>query len=396
MGTEPVKPGTFTADVTFMQKHTSAFVLSAGASRVLVCPEYQGRVMTSTTGGAGDPSFGWLNYPVIAKGVMSPDEAKGRLEEHIYVFGGEERLWLGPEGGQYAIFFKPGAKFEFATWHTPPAIDTEPFKVERRSDREAVFTRETELVNNTGTVFKVALRRTVRILDNAEAGAAAGFPLPADVQAVGYETQNELSNVGANAWTQESGLLSIWMLGMYKPSPSTTVVIPFKAGPEQELGVKVNDTYFGKVPASKLVVKDDVLFFSGDGTHRSKIGISPRRSKGLAGSYDANGKVLTLVTYNQPDGERPYVNSMWEFQAQPYAGDAINAYNDGSPAPGQAPLGPFYEVETSSPAAALKPGESLTHRQRTLHIQGPESALDAVAKQALGVDLATIKTALKP
>ena len=49
------------------------------------------------------------------------------MEDHIYVFGGEERFWLGPEGGQYAIYFAPGAKFEFDAWHTPPLIDTEPF-----------------------------------------------------------------------------------------------------------------------------------------------------------------------------------------------------------------------------------------------------------------------------
>lgn len=36
------------------------------------------------------------------------------------------------------------------------------------------------------------------------------------------------------------------------------------------------------------------------------------------------------------------------------------------------PLGPFYELETSSPAAALNPGESLRHIQRTIHIKGPE------------------------
>ena len=75
-------------------------------------------------------------------------------------------------------------------------------------------------------------------------------------------------------------------------------MIPFKAGEEAELGPKVNDTYFGKVPPEYLTVEADVLFFKGDGTRRGKIGISPQRSKGIAGSYDADGKVLTIVTYN--------------------------------------------------------------------------------------------------
>lgn len=63
------------------------------------------------------------------------------------------------------------------------------------------------------------------------------------------------------------------------------------------------------------------------------------------------------------------------------------------PAPGATPLGPFYELETSSPAATLAPGESLVHRHRTLHYTGDEKKLDPVAKSALGVGLAQIKAA---
>jgi hypothetical protein len=102
-------PGTFGYDVTFLQKHTQAVVLGRGDSRVLLAPVYQGRVMTSTTAGMEGPSYGWLNYKVIEGGVLAPEARKGRLEDHIYVFGGEERFWLGPEGGQFAIVFAPGA-----------------------------------------------------------------------------------------------------------------------------------------------------------------------------------------------------------------------------------------------------------------------------------------------
>ena len=75
---------------------------------------------------------------------------------------------------------------------------------------------------------------------------------------------------------------------------------------------------------------------------------------------------------------------MWEIQDQPYAGDVVNSYNDGPPAPGVPPLGGFYELESSSPALALAPGESHTHRHRTLHLTGTPAALDALAQAALG------------
>jgi hypothetical protein len=200
--------------------------------------------------------------------------------------------------------------------------------------------------------------------------------------------------MGKAAWTKEGGLLSIWILGMFNPSPATTIVVPIKSGPDSELGVKVTSDYFGAIPPERLVVKDDVIYFSGDGKFRSKIGINPKRSKSVLGSYDADNKVLTIVKFTQPEGAIDYVNSLWKIQDNPFGGDAANSYNDGAPAPGEKPLGPFYEIESSSRAAAIGPDASLGHIHGTVHLTGPEAALDATAKAVLGVSLADIKGAL--
>jgi hypothetical protein len=215
----------------------------------------------------------------------------------------------------------------------------------------------------------------------------------AGVQMVGYETVNTLTNTGNDGWKKETGLLSIWILGMFNPSPETTIVIPIAAGDEAELGPKVNDTYFGKVPDDRLRVDEGVLFFRGDGQYRSKIGVSPRRARPVSGSYDAGAGVLTIVQFNQPEGATEYVNSMWELQDAPYGGDAVNSYNDGPPEPGAKPMGPFYELETSSPAAALAPGESITHIHRTFHFRGSEAALNRISTNVLGVSLNDIREA---
>ncbi|MBK1825554.1 DUF6786 family protein [Haloferula rosea] len=386
--------GDFADDVSFMKEHTPVVLLQDGDAAVAVAPDYQGRVMTSTYDFKEGPSFGWINRPVIEKGLLSDEEKKGKLEEHIYIFGGEERFWLGPEGGQYAIFFKPGAKFEFSDWATPPVIDTEPFELTDKSATSAKFKHEAELINHSGTKFEIGIERTVKLISKETASSLLGVDLGEGLRMVGYETDNRITNTGEDAWKAESGLLSIWLLGMYNPSPETTVVIPFKSGSEEELGTKVNDAYFGKVPPEYLKVEDDILFFKGDGTHRGKIGVTAQRSKGIAGSYDAAGKVLNIVTYNVQDAPNGFVNSMWEIQKEPYAGDVINAYNDGSPEPGAPPLGPFYELETSSPAAALKPGETMKHIQRTYHIQGSEALLDPLARKLLGAGLEEINSAL--
>ncbi|WP_244648171.1 MULTISPECIES: DUF6786 family protein [unclassified Lentimonas] len=385
--------GDYSNDVAFMKQHTPIVLLTQGDASVAVAPDYQGRVMTSTYDQQSGPSFGWINRPVIETGLMSEEDAAGKLEEHIYIFGGEERFWLGPEGGQYALYFKPGDKFEFSDWKTPAVIDTEPFELVKQTNTSASFRKETELMNFSGTVFNMEIERTVSLLDAKATAELLGVELPEGVRLVGYETDNRITNTGDKAWKPETGLPSIWILGMYNPSPETTVVIPFEKGGDEALGPRVNDTYFGKVPAEYLRVEKQKLFFKGDGTRRGKIGISPQRSKGIAGSYDAAGQVLNIVTYNVQDAPNGYVNSMWELQDEPYAGDVINSYNDGSPEPGVDPLGPFYELETSSPAAALKPGETMRHVQRTFHIQGSEEALNPLARRLLGAPLETIKTA---
>ena len=391
---ENLPAGSFGDDASFIAGHVDTIVLKDGDARVAVVPAYQGRVMTSSFGGDAGPSLGWINRKVIEGGILSAEQAKGKLEAHIHIFGGEERFWLGPEGGQFAIYFAPGSKFEFDVWKTPAAIDTDAWSVNATNATSASFEHTFELQNWSGSTFLCKAERKVSLVPRADVAKQLGVELPEEVKLVAYETENQLFNRGTNTWTRDSGMLSIWMLGMYRHSAATTVVIPYVKGDEAALGPVVNDDYFGKVPAERLVVRDGVMFFSGDGKLRAKIGLPPGRSKGIAGSYASDSGVLTLLTYNQPEGVTDYVNSMWKVQNKPFAGDAVNAYNDGSPAPGAPPLGPFYELESSSPAAGLAPGKSVRHVQRTIHLTGPAPVLDAIARKWLGAGLDEIKTAL--
>ena len=68
---------------------------------------------------------------------------------------------------------------------------------------------------------------------------------------------------------------------------------------------------------------------------------------------------------------------------------------DGPPGNDKPQLGKFYELETSSPARELKKGETLKHTHRTIHFQGDEKSLDAIARSTLGVNLSQIQAALK-
>ena len=251
---------TFEEDVAFLRRHTDVVVLRNAEQQVAIVPQYQGRVMTSTTSGQSGKSFGWLNYGVIEKGFLPEEVRAGKLEDHIYVFGGEERFWIGPEGGQFSVFFEPGVSFEFANWKTPPSIDTLPYSIGSQTQDSIVFTHDCELLNYSGTTFSVGIKRTIRLLGDTGVAEMLKQALPDNVEYVAYESDNVLMNRGDQSWTKNTGMLSIWILGMYKPSPETTVVIPFKKGSEQEYGPIVNDTYFGKVPSEYIAVTENTIF----------------------------------------------------------------------------------------------------------------------------------------
>ncbi len=378
--------GSYENTVSFLKSHTKIIEITDpdGNSRIALSPSLQGRVMTSSSSGKSGRSYGWINRELFNSGDTL---------DHINVFGGEERFWLGPEGGQYSIFFEKGNAFTLENWQTPRLIDLEPFEYKTTESNTVIFTKEATLINYSGFQFDLGIEREIALLTNEEIVEELGLTDLEGLNAVAYCTTNVLTNTGDVDWKKDTGLLSIWLLGMFNPSPTTTVVIPYLAGSESELGVVVNDSYFGKVPAERLIVKENVIFFKGDGEFRSKIGVSPLRAKNIMASYDATNGILTIIKYNKPEGVTDYVNSMWEIQDKPYSGDVVNSYNDGPPAPGEDPLGPFYELETSSPALALKAGESGTHTQLTFHIEGDKGKLNSITEDLLGVSIEEISSA---
>jgi hypothetical protein len=373
---------TFGADVAFLKKHKEILVLRAPdnpeAQAVLVA-DYQGRVMSSTARGEAGTSYGWLNYAHISSGQSTM---------HMNAYGGEERFWLSPEGGQFSVYFSKNQDFTFDNWQTPAVIDSEPFEVVRTEASAALFRRRAELVNYSGTRFEVEIEREIRMLDQPAMQRLLGGPLPAGLQVVGYESRNTLTNRGDD-WSRDSGVLGIWILGMFKPSDQTTIVAPVNR--QGTLPLLLTDNYFGTVPAERLRVTEGAVLLKADGKYRSKIGLAAPSARPVAGSYDAAKGILTLVQYDlEPQGD--YLKSGWELHKEPYRGDALNAYNDG-PLDDGTQMGPFYELESNSAVRALRKGESLVHHHRTFHFEGDRQALAELARRVLGVELAALSDA---
>jgi hypothetical protein len=58
-------------------------------------------------------------------------------------------------------------------------------------------------------------------------------------------------------------------------------------------------------------------------------------------------------------------------------------------------MGPFYEIESSSPAAMLTAGSSITHSQRIFHFTGTQDKLSMITEKLFGQNLEEIITTFK-
>ena len=374
---------TFGYDLEFLKQHHPDLILLKdlnGSAQIIVLPAYQGRVMTSTSDGEKGLSYGWINHDLIATGAFS---------EHFTALGGEERFWLGPEGGQFSLFFKKGSDFTFNNWYVPKAIDSEPFNLIFSTNTEAQFEKTMQIKNYSGTLFDLKINRTISLLDQKTIGQLLGIELSSAIRSVGFQSENVLTNIGSEGWEKQSGLLSMWILSMLQSNDQTNVVMPYKKGDSLSLGKIVTDDYFGKLTSDRLKIGDGYLLFKADAKQRSKIGVSPKRALPIAGSYDAKNKVLTIAQFTLSDGITDYVNSAWKLQDNPFEGDAVNAYTDG-PIDGKQ-MGKFYELESSSPALSLEPGKNAKHIHRTIHLSGSTVKLNEISKKLFGLELDQMK-----
>ncbi len=358
---------TLAEDKAFLLEHAGAHELSSGDGWVLVSPDLQGRVMTSGLE-ADEAGFGFVHRDLIED---PPEQA------NFYNYGGEERFWFGPEGGPYALFFGDSEERDFAHWQVPAALNEGAFELISREPDRIRMRRSMRLRNAVGSWFETEVERSVEVPLEQEVAQWIGG-LPEGVEWVGFRSRNRVRNTGARAWARETGLPCIWILSMFSPGERTWVIAPFR--PQGE-GAPLRSDYFGEVPPERLRYAEDFALFRADSALRSKIGTLRDRALPVAGAYDPDRKLLTLVRFGPIDYTAPYVDESWPVdQADPYYGDVMNSYNHGGPEP-------FYEIESSSPALELAPGQAYEHEHLTVHLRFADDAdLAKAVEQALGVD----------
>jgi hypothetical protein len=369
-----LKRGTFGYDTDFLKKWDSdLIVLNSGKASVAVSGKYQAKVFTSSVSGKEGRSMGWINY-----------DAFGKTDPHMNAYGGESRFWLGPEGNAYSLFFKPGTEMKFENWKTPPPIDNEEWSIKKKSTTSVAMEKTMEIENYAGYKLHIHAQRDVKILSAGQMEELLGVQTKG-VKSVGYRTKNTITNIGDFEWTRKTGAPCIWILDMFPPSEETTIFIPYK---KESAGPVATTDYFGEIPEGRIGYDKGMLFFKADGKSRGKLGLSPDRATKLAGSYDAQNKVLTIALFSM-ETDAAYLNQEWNLDGDPFIGDAVNAYNDG-PLEDGSQMGPFYELESVSPAAFIKPQESLTHDHAVFHMTGNQKELGQIVKEVFGITLERI------
>ncbi len=383
----PAKPlftkGSFGYDLSFLRQKDTVIVLysDGGKGKVIVSPKYQGKVFTSTADGLNGQSFGWINYNAFSQKKLDP---------HMNAYGGEDRLWIGPEGGKFALFFKPKSKMQFSNWHTPPGVDFEEWKKTASNNKKASLTKAMQMVNYAGMLLTFSINRDIEIIDVPDIKKLLGVDFDDKIKSVAFKTSNTITNTGNQQWDKKSGAPCLWNLDMFAPTAQTVTIIPYE---RKSKGKVATTDYFGEISKDRIKYHKGVLLFKADGKSRGKLGLSPGHAKNMAGSYDGQNNVLTVTLFDL-DPKSIYLNQEWKTTKNPFNGDAVNAYNDGPLANGTQ-LGPFYEIESVSPAAFLKPGEKLTHAHSVFHFTGDKDELNKIALKTLGISLQDIQAAFK-
>ena len=334
-------------------------------SRMLLSAEMQGRVLTSTNTGGDGRSLGW-----ISPNAFDHDGLNGNA------FHGEERVWIGPLGSQHSFYYGQIKPLSEDNWDVPASFSDEPFTLVSHDDTSAVFYKKIALTNHVGTHFSMELERKVCLLKAIELSQQH------NINYVGYEITQRLTNTDTVQWRRETGLATLWDMNSFKGSDSSFAIIPINAS--RKIPVY---TYLSELDQSRLVETSNAVWFRTDGKYRSKIGLSPQCTKGLLSSYEPEEHTLRIIEFRQSPDDSLYSNSHVYAQEKPYMGESIPIYNHG---PMDLSLGEdnaFYELESSAAMQELMPYESIYHYHKVHQFTGAFDDLNLIAFSLLGVDL---------
>lgn len=366
---------TFEQDLAILKEIGDIEILTSEDAMIAVSGKIQGRVFTSSSNGLNGTSYGYFNRKAIKN---------NHWKSKFSSLGGEDRLWFGPQFGDYSIFFDSNKNQNTDDAIIAKDLDTIAFQTIEKTEKYIVFNAQMNIKNFSNFNFKLDVLRKVSILDSKEIERNLYLKIPSEVSTVAFETKNTIKNIGNEMWNKQTGLLSIWNLGCMLPSKNSIVFIPTKGD-----SPKITN-YFTPIDDSRLKIIDGIIYYKADAEYLNKIGTLPENTLPIFGSYNPELNLLTIVefTFNE---NGVFVDSNTGVQKNPYAGDVINIFNDGV-YKGGGPFGPFFELETSSDSKELHMGEGQSHTHKTYHFEGNEIELSKITQQLFGISINEINS----
>ena len=299
--------------------------------RVAVCPEWNGRVLTSTCDGLDGDSFGCVN--VQAMDIECYED-----------FGGEDQ------------------------WTISPFVHS--FVVEDIKDHKAVLQRTLQMNDANGALVEFHLSRSISLLRRRRIGnlfgdAVADSLEQEDVSVVGFRTENTVKS-------QEKAHVASRQRGMFNASPHTFVIVstPPEGFAWEPFPVEID--YLGGSPHGRIRHLPLALLIRADGHGRCQTTIPFSAAPPIFGAVELRFGTLTLWTFDLPDNTEE---------------DVIRIYNSGRPHAHELDGAVYYEINCFSATQKLQPESALTYRQYTLHISADNQTLGTLIQQIFDVSL---------
>lgn len=350
---------------------------------VVLAPTLMGRVMCCGFDGEEGASNGYVLEEQLREGFSKSGEGAWNN------FGGEERLWFGPDGGAFGLQFKPGPQI-YENYFLPPAMNDQQYELFRTDEKSATFGTTLQMTNVAGHRICLKITREVSILERSpyEAGSRT-------LECVGFVSKTTAENVGDEPLTRQTGPFYLWTPGQFDCSDHTIIMAPIQAGNVEERGEPFCMDYIPKVcPGGKMderfwSIGEDRVLIKASGRAQTKIDFWKRRSLGRLGAVDLEKAVLTCVDVAVYD-DMDYAAGYWlPYDGDPYDGAVMSVFVLAGDIHTQGiPL--FYELEGMSPALFLAPGESFCHESRTAHLRGERRALATVCERDFHADETTL------
>ena len=384
--------------VTLLKEHKyNPIVLKSddGKKQVVVAPSLVGRVMCATMDGENGTTNAVINEAQIKKGFSTSGyAARSGIGDGWNSFGGAERIWFAPEGGKYALFFKPDGEQIWPNYFMAAPFNSMQYKVvsSAKDSKSVTFAAPVKLTNYQGRHIELDIARKISLLEYCP------FVTGIDeaVQFVGFESRTIAKNAGSEPLKKESSPVSLWTVGQFNCTEHTVILIPFRKGPVSELGEPVTTEYFRcqltepNMPKNYWRTVDGCVLLKANGKVQTKLEMLKRRAIGRIASVDLAANTMTIVNtdvYHELD----YVASFFlPYKGDDFDGGVLSAFIlKGTIGDPNNP--PLYELETCSPIMVLRPQEKFGHTVCTYTLRGSSDAINEICKRFFNVNVQTLK-----